>query len=301
VVVDPALRGRNTTLPRSLPPLPAFLRGRLPVARDMALVVFTDSLAQQPTQFYLGSRLNPYQHFDDNSVFVPSDTNGRAMPMVLGQTQTWKIINNSQQQINHPFHIHINPFQVNRVVYPLGKDDPFHALYEQLNDAAQRGSPIWLDVLPLPQPATATITPPQVTFQADTVIIGDDTTLVSPANNNVVVAPVPTQNGAPNTAYAVITQKYDDFQGCPNGSCGPPNGYFVMHCHILGHEERGMMQVLQIVRPGEPVSPPEGHVSHGAHGSGGPGTGRGQGTGGGQGSGGGQGQPRQVPQPEHRH
>jgi hypothetical protein len=57
----------------------------------------------------------------------------------------------------------------------------------------------------------------------------------------------------------VITQKYDDFQGCTDGSCGPPNGYFVMHCHILGHEERGMMQVLQVVRPGERPSNPGGH------------------------------------------
>jgi FtsP/CotA-like multicopper oxidase with cupredoxin domain len=275
VVVDPSLRGRTMHLPRSLPPQPGFLQGELAAARDTAVIVFTDSLEQEPTQFYLGSRLNPFQRYNDNDVFVPSSAEGRAMPMVLGETQTWKIVNNSQQGINHPFHIHINPFQVNRVVYPLGEDDPFHALYEQLNEAAARGNPIWLDVLPLPIPATDT------TYRRDTTAVDTVQTRVA--------------------AYAVITQKYDDFQGCPNGSCGPPTGYFVMHCHILGHEERGMMQVLQVVRPGQPVSPPEGHVSHGAHGSGGPGTGRGQGTGGGQGSGGGQGQPRQVPQPEHRH
>jgi FtsP/CotA-like multicopper oxidase with cupredoxin domain len=260
VVVDPRLRGRNTYLPQSLPPQPPFLRGQLPAARDTALIVFTDTLRQQPTQFYLGSRLNPYQRFDDNSVFVPSDTAGRAMPMVLGETQTWKIVNNSQLGINHPFHIHINPFQVNRVVYPLGKNDPFHTLYEQLNAAAARGTPIWLDVLPLPQPAQITSTLPRDTLPADTVVVNGQT--IVPRDTSVIVAPVPrtAQNGAPNTAYAIITQKYDDFQGCRDGNCGPPNGYFVMHCHILGHEERGMMQVLQIVRPGEPVSPPQGHV-----------------------------------------
>lgn len=237
VVVDPRLRGRNTTLPGTLPPMPEFLRGRLAAARDTALILFTDSLPQEPTQFYLGSRQNPFQHFDDNSVFVPSDTAGRAMPMVLGETQTWKIVNNSQLLINHPFHIHINPFQVDSVVYPLGVNDPFHALYEQLNAAARRGSPIWLDVLPLPLP--------------DTTASGG--------------------NGIPNTAYAVITQKYDRFEGCRDDRCGPPSGYFVMHCHILGHEERGMMQVLQVVEPGQPVSPPQGHVpAHGAQsGSGG--------------------------------
>jgi FtsP/CotA-like multicopper oxidase with cupredoxin domain len=260
VVVDPALRG-NTTLPASLPPLPRFLADTLPVQSDTALIVFTDSLNQQPSQFYLGSRLNPFQRYDDNRVFVPSDTSGTAMPMVLGQTQTWKIVNNSQQFINHPFHIHINPFQVNRVVYPQGKDDPFAELYEQLNAAAASGHPIWLDVLPLPLPAVNTATLPQVTLTADTVIIGGDTTLLPPRNNTVIVAPTPrtTTNGTPNTAYVVITQRYDDFQGCPHGGCGPPTGAFVMHCHILGHEERGMMQVLQV----GPLTP-EQQRRHGA-------------------------------------
>ncbi len=257
VVVDSTLTGRNTTLPSTLPELPAFLAADLPAAADTALVVFTDSLNQQPTQFYLGSRLNPYQRFDDHSVFVPSDTNGTAMPMVLNQTQTWKIVNNSQQQISHPFHIHINPFQVDSVVYPMGKDDPFHGLYEQLNAASASGNPIWLDVLPLPIPT------------ADTL-----------------------GNGHPNTAYAVITQKYDDFDGCPNGSCGPPTGSFVMHCHILGHEERGMMQVLQVVEnAGDPVTAPGGHAGHGASPAPAPGTGARV-----PGSGGGQGQRRRNPQ-----
>jgi FtsP/CotA-like multicopper oxidase with cupredoxin domain len=286
VVVDPALRGRNTRMPRTLPLLPEFLRDSLPAARDTALIVFTDSLSQEPTQFYLGSRLNPFQRYDDNRVFVPSDTNGQAMPMVLGQTQTWKIVNNSQQGINHPFHIHINPFQVNRVVYPLGENDPYHELYEQLNAAAERGSPIWLDVLPLPQPAITTTTLPLDTIRADSLVpLGSGEVIAFPdtSRNRVAVAPFPTtvQNGTPNTAYVVITQKYDVFQGCPDGSCGPPTGYFVMHCHILGHEERGMMQVLQVVEPGQPVSPPGS--GHGAHHPGG------------------QGQQRQDPQPQHRH
>ena len=277
VVVDSTLTGRNTYLPTSLPPQPEFLRGQLPAARDTALIMFTDSLFRNPTQFYLGSRLNPFQRFNDNSVFVPSDTNGVAMPMVLGQTQTWKIINNSENGINHPFHIHINPFQVNRVVFPLGRNDPFYVMYEQLNAAAARGTPIWLDVLPLPLPRT------------DTTITRNGTTV------DTVLTRV--------EAYAVITQKYDDFQGCRDENCGPPTGYFVMHCHILGHEERGMMQVLQVVAPGQPVSPPEGHVGpghrHGAQHPGGPGSGGGQGRRG-QGRGG-QGQPRQDPQPPHRH
>ncbi|HYR08998.1 MAG TPA: multicopper oxidase domain-containing protein, partial [Longimicrobium sp.] len=278
VVVDRRLRGRNTHLPRTLPLQPEFLRGDLRGARDTAVVVFTDSLFRYPTQFYLGSRLNPFQRWNDNTVFVPSNARGTAMPMVLRDTQTWKIVNNSEEGINHPFHIHINPFQVDSVVYPRGKDDPFYQTYEQLNAAAARGHPIWLDVLPLPIPRSDTTHVQKDSGKVDTVITRVE-------------------------AYAVITQAYDDFQGCRDENCGPPTGYFVMHCHILGHEERGMMQVLQVVNPGEPVSPPEGHVApghgHGAH-QPGAGQGSGQGRGGGQGGGGGRGQ-QQNPQPQHQH
>ena len=61
-----------------------------------------------------------------------------------------------------------------------------------------------------------------------------------------------------DTGYVFITQRYDRFTGCSDGKCGPPTGNFVMHCHILGHEERGSMLVLEIVPPGQQPSPPPG-------------------------------------------
>ena len=56
-------------------------------------------------------------------------------------------------------------------------------------------------------------------------------------------------------------------------------GTYVFHCHILGHEERGMMQVLQIEEPGTPMAGAQGHGSgaHGAHPPGGQGSGGEQG------------------------
>ncbi len=198
----------------------------LAAARDTAVIVFTDSGGPgnylTPTQFFLGSAPDPFQRFNDTVVFVPSNAAGTPMPMVLDSTQTWKIVNNSPNQINHPFHIHINPFQVDSVHAPQGTLDPFHALYQELNAASRRGSPIWLDVVPLPQPAVS---------------------------NGVIV----------DSAFVFITQRYDAFQGCTGADCGSPTGQFVMHCHILGHEERGMMQVLEVVRPGQQPSRPGGH------------------------------------------
>jgi FtsP/CotA-like multicopper oxidase with cupredoxin domain len=251
VVVDPSRTAPTTTLPPSLPPLLDFLAVDLPAQSDTALIVFTDSLNQQPSQFYLGSRLNPFQRYDDDRVFVPSDTSGTAMPMALRQTQTWKIVNNSQQGINHPFHIHINPFQVDTVVYPMGVSDPFAELYEQLNAAAASGNPIWLDVLPLPQALPDTTIVQGTTRIALRTVYEFGVPKVDSAFKLDTIV-----SGTPNTAYVVITQKYDDFKGCPDGNCGPPTGSFVMHCHILGHEERGMMQVLQVVEPWNQVSPP---------------------------------------------
>jgi FtsP/CotA-like multicopper oxidase with cupredoxin domain len=263
VVVDPARRASSTGIPRSVPNLasylgtaiqapPPFIATNLTPARDTAVVVFTDSAGpgndSTPTQFFLGSRVAPRQRFNDTVVFVPSSARGAAMPMVLDSTQTWKIVNNSVNQINHPFHIHINPFQVDSVHAPYAQD-PFLPLYRELNAAARRGSPIWLDVLPLPTP----------TVDGKGAII--------------------------DSAAVFITQRYASFAGCTDGKCGPPTGHFVMHCHILGHEERGMMQVLQVVGPGERLTKPAGHGSPRPAAR----------------TSGGRGQRRPGAQPEHRH
>ncbi|HEX8211979.1 MAG TPA: multicopper oxidase domain-containing protein [Longimicrobium sp.] len=263
VVVDPARKASSTGIPASMPNLaaylgtaipapPAFIATNLTPARDTAVVVFTDAWHPgndtTPTQFFLGSAPSPRQRFNDTVVFVPSNARGTSMPMVLDSTQTWKIVNHSVNQINHPFHIHINPFQVDSVHAPNAQD-AFLPLYQELNAAARRGSPIWLDVLPLPSP----------TVDSTGAIV--------------------------DSAYVFITQRYASFEGCKDGKCGPPTGHFVMHCHILGHEERGMMQVLQVVRPGERPSNPGGHGAPrpAAH------------------TGGGRGQRRPDAQPAHRH
>ena len=276
VVVDAAWRGGSTGLPTSVPDLAEFLGSRirapspflgvnLTPARDTAVIVFSETghpgSYLDPTQFFLGSVQKPAQRFNDTVVFVPTSAAGDTMKMVLDSTQTWKIVNTSPNKINHPFHIHINPFQVDSVRAPAGTADPFYDLYLELNAASRRGSPIWLDVLPLPIPR----------------VVGGIVT---------------------DSAYVFITQRYDDFEGCPPGSnCGPPTGSFVMHCHILGHEERGMMQVLQIVEsPNAPVTHPGGHGTHY------PARGTGQGRGRGNGQGSGQGSGPQTPQgQQHRH
>lgn len=87
----------------------------------------------------------------------------------LNAVEEWELVNNSN--VGHPFHIHVNPFQVmsiNGVAPPV---------------------PLWLDTVNIP------------------------------ANGTVV-----------------IRHRFLDF-----------TGEFVLHCHILNHEDLGMMQNVQVV------------------------------------------------------
>jgi FtsP/CotA-like multicopper oxidase with cupredoxin domain len=192
----------QTQLPAALPPLPDFLQN-LPTPADTSVrLVFSDEGRKGGSgpSFFLGLADNPRVKFDPDSALLR---------LPLDQTQLWKVSNRSVDSINHPFHIHVNPFQVLRVVYPRASD-PNIAFYQEVNQAAANGNPYWMDVFPLP---------------------------LSSGNTE---------------GYIVIRQRYDDFTGS-----------FVMHCHILGHEERGMMALIRIVGPGGAVGSASG--GHGAH------------------------------------
>ena len=100
----------------------------------------------------------------------------------LGTVEEWTLRNPSSE--DHPFHIHVNDFQVMSV---NGKPYRAHGLQ-------------------------------------DVVVI--------PKNGGTVV----------------IRNRFEDF-----------TGHFVFHCHILGHEDAGMMQTVQVLGPGQrPTPPPAG-------------------------------------------
>ena len=59
---------------------------------------------------------------------------------------------------------------------------------------------------------------------------------------------IPAQIGTGPTAIpgkVIIRNRFADFPG-----------WFVFHCHILGHEDGGMMLTVQVLKPGEQPSPP---------------------------------------------
>lgn len=118
---------------------------------------------------------------------------------ILGTTAEWTL---KSDFVSHPFHIHVNPFQVVSVTNPQGVDvsgdvddkDP-----TGVNDPQYRGlKGVWKDTLWIKNPTTTK--PTQYTIKV-------------------------------RTRY----QRYV--------------GEFVLHCHILDHEDQGMMQNVNIVLP----------------------------------------------------
>jgi FtsP/CotA-like multicopper oxidase with cupredoxin domain len=92
----------------------------------------------------------------------------------LGSVEEWTIFN--MNNVSHPFHIHINPFQVTKI-------------------NGQPIEPFWTDTIALP-PGGSPAEPTSVTFRT----------------------------------------RFRDFKGS-----------YVMHCHLLIHEDMGMMQMIEVV------------------------------------------------------
>jgi len=145
---------------------------------------------QRSTQ---GPSFAPPAHTIDGKKF----SNQIDQSMVLGATEEWTIYNDSPGAA-HPFHIHINPFQVTEILNPAVSAN-----------AMKLPQPwIWWDDFAIPPAAK----PPG----GSTVIPGH---------------------------FKMLT-RFVDFAGI-----------YVLHCHILGHEDRGMMQLVQVIQN-------TGHVEH---------------------------------------
>ena len=96
----------------------------------------------------------------------------------------------------HPFHIHINPFQVIRIATPTARDT--YNVYAPPNNF------VWQDVIAIPPAKFTTNAAGQIT--------------------NVTPGRI------------TIRHTFVDFTGT-----------YVLHCHILAHEDRGMMQLVRVV------------------------------------------------------
>jgi FtsP/CotA-like multicopper oxidase with cupredoxin domain len=125
----------------------------------------------------------------NGKVFDPNVTN---VAPILNTVEEWTLRNTAGEE--HPFHIHVNDFQVMSV-----NGRPYRARGLQ-------------DVVIIPR----------------------------------------MRDGKPGEV--VIRIPFDQF-----------TGHFVFHCHILGHEDAGMMMTVQVRRRGDPKTPPPGAGGHAVH------------------------------------
>jgi L-ascorbate oxidase len=125
--------------------------------------------------------------------------------LVLGTAEQWIL---TSTLASHPFHIHVNPFEIVTILDPAGNDVSGPAPVKGADPQYRGLKGMWKDTLWVEHGYKLTV----------------------------------------RTRY----QRYI--------------GEFVLHCHILDHEDQGMMQNVAIVLPGgTPASvnaPPEGHGSH---------------------------------------
>jgi len=151
---------------------------------------------QKPTLFEVSNTLNE----DDAEPYDPTRLD---RPLKLGGVDEWTL---QSHFVSHPFHIHVNPFQVVSILDPKGRDVSVLGALD--DDGGQPG-----------------VADPQYPglkgVWKDTLWIKG---LRPPADGGLYTIKI-------RTRY----QRYI--------------GEFVLHCHILDHEDNGMMQNVAIMLP----------------------------------------------------
>ena len=168
---------------------------------------------------------SPFQHTINGQPF-----NGEVGEVVrLNTAEEWKISNGTvAQPIDHPFHIHINPFQVTEVFDPnemitdpkTGKQVNKYVFDKPTVDGQCQLDPNNPDSW---KPCQASLQPYRIWWDVFPIPTGRQ---ISVFGRSIVVP-----------GYFKMRSRFVDFPGL-----------FVMHCHILAHEDRGMMMVVE-VRP----------------------------------------------------
>jgi FtsP/CotA-like multicopper oxidase with cupredoxin domain len=192
--------------------------------------------------------------------------------VLLNQAEEWKIVNETygNRIVSHPFHIHINPFQITEVFSPNEFVDP--------NAKAPLPKYVFIDPSkpspPILNPGQCALNPydestwRSLTWVPETPAKPAHCVPTSVPTNNIWwdVFPIPSgqitgfpvldKDGKPvidpNTKKAVqvavpgyfkMRSRFVDY-----------SGFYVIHCHILAHEDRGMMTVVEVAPARSPYS-----------------------------------------------
>jgi len=144
----------------------------------------------------------------DGKVFDESPTSTTVQRFNLNTAEEMMLENYWASSI-HPFHIHVNPFQVLEIFDPNNPGPTQHIIMEKPY--------IWRDTIAIPAANDH----------------GKGANGKDPDGNSP-----PTTNG-----WVKIRSRFVDFPGT-----------FVLHCHLLDHEDRGMMQEVQVLDPSNPAA-----------------------------------------------
>jgi FtsP/CotA-like multicopper oxidase with cupredoxin domain len=249
IVPDAKSRGWPTTLP---PPVNLFWIDVSGQGSPMQLIP-KDKLAPLPSDliditdkeidghkrtvaFASSGPFSPRQHTINGHQFSETDRSNWVEVDKLDTAEEWTIVNETSfQPIDHPFHIHINPFQIievfdpNQVIIPQGSTtavfkyvfdagatllsgqcyvNPFDKSTWKPCDNTPGTERIWWDTFPIPSARAAT-------------------GFNDPQGKPIIVA-----------GHFKMRTRFVDFRGV-----------YVMHCHILAHEDRGMMTVVAVAVP----------------------------------------------------
>ncbi|CAI8817547.1 L-ascorbate oxidase [Methylococcus capsulatus] len=172
----------------------------------------------RPLAFEVSNNLGPHPDFKSY------DPNRIDRHLTLGGVDEWTL---ESRFVGHPFHIHVNAFQIVKILDPTGKDVSGSDAVDDSSgcvDPQYRGlKGVWKDTLwvksQLPPPDPNKPTPP-------------------------------CQKTVESGIYALVVRtRYQRYIG-----------EYVLHCHILDHEDQGMMQNVSIGLPnGQGGSAAVGH------------------------------------------
>ena len=241
--------GKSMPFIPHLGPRPSFLN-------DIAASEVVNKTPRELTFNTAGVASGQSEHTINNVKF--GQTNPWLVPD-LNVAEEWKVINTTAAPIDHPFHIHINPFQIAALFDP---NQPLMGANNQPVKDAQ-GNVVGVYVVSTTAPAPGSLQPGQCWVNPN-----DPKTFVpcaqpgrhAPpygAKTNIWwdVFPIPAArtftppgaNAKPIVipGYFVMRSRFVDYAG-----------NYVMHCHILAHEDRGMMMTVEVATN---IHPPPHH------------------------------------------
>ncbi|HEY9803931.1 MAG TPA: multicopper oxidase family protein [Leptolyngbyaceae cyanobacterium] len=154
----------------------------------------------------------------DGNGFHPYDPNRMDRVLTLGDVDEWTLQSNFA---SHPFHIHVNPFQIVKITDPNGKDV---SLPNAVDDAGCFDKD--------KKPIDGCKADPEYQGLSG---VWKDTLWIK----TLIPSPLPSGTDPKLGAYKIVLRtRYQRYIG-----------EFVLHCHILDHEDQGMMQNVNIVLP----------------------------------------------------